>query len=137
MVAIPFSKLEEAVAAEQTWGDGKRTQPSEASSRSRVSEPFLGRSLTFVANRHGKFYVAFIAAPGASGSDQQIGIAGPFATNEEAEELADKWTSLNDKRTKEGEMAILPDMDGIPDDVRLYITEGIRKAVQERGWSAC
>lgn len=137
MLAIPFSKLEEAVAAERTWGDGKLTQPSEPSRRSRVSEPFLGRLLTFVSNRHGKFYVALMAAPEESDSDPHMGIAGPFATDEEAEEQADKWTKLNEKRTKEGKSAILPGMDGIPDDVRGYITEGIRKAVRERGWSTC
>ena len=86
--------------------------------------------ISFVSNRHGKFYGSLAALHG-DGTPPTIAIMGPFSTEAEAEKWANKWVRLNGKRMKRGGNVAMPDMKTVPKDVRAYITNDLTNAIAQ------
>jgi hypothetical protein len=87
-----------------------------------------------VSKRHGKYYASLVALNGKTAVN--IAIVGPFATEREADELADKGVRANQLRTQRGEPILLPDSgDKVPPAVRLYIGRCIAEELAQHGTS--
>ena len=88
---------------------------------------------SIISNRNGKYYVSFVATDGDRDPNPKIAILGPFSQAEKAQREGEKWTKLGNEAIENNEPVSLPDLKTVPTDVWTYITEGIRKAVRERG----
>jgi hypothetical protein len=118
---------------------GASVRREDMSDRVQMTQPhYVGdcsRFASFVSNRHGRFYVSYVALT----QDEKIiaiGINGPYATEAKADYWCKRWTGLNDKALKRGNAVTIPDGADVPEGVRAYITSAVTEAIQTRGIKA-
>jgi hypothetical protein len=84
-----------------------------------------------VSCRHGKYYASLV--PMCDGGPLTVAIMGPYRTERQADNTAEKWIRLNEKLAKRKQAMKLVNMTTIPPDVRVYITSCISEAIREHG----